>query len=49
MWIDPQGDYIVVDYKATSKDSEVTLDADWCTSSEHLGQREQFAKVWFPG
>ena len=20
-----------------------------CTSSEHLGQIEQFAKVWFPG
>lgn len=29
MWINPQGEYIVVDYKATSKDTEVTLDADW--------------------
>lgn len=29
MWISPAGEYIVVDYKATSKDEEVTLDADW--------------------
>jgi len=29
MWINPQGEYIVVDYKATAKDAEVTLDADW--------------------
>src|SRR5687768_18339188 len=29
MWINHQGEYIVVDYKATSKDGEVTLDADW--------------------
>ena len=29
MWINPQGEYIVVDYKSTSKDTEVTLDADW--------------------
>jgi CRISPR/Cas system-associated exonuclease Cas4 (RecB family) len=29
MWINHQGEYIVVDYKATSKDEEVTLDADW--------------------
>lgn len=29
MWITPSGEYIVVDYKATSKDDEVTLDADW--------------------
>lgn len=27
--MNPQGEYIVVDYKATSKDTEVTLDADW--------------------
>ncbi len=29
VWIDPAGNYIIVDYKATSKDAEVTLDADW--------------------
>lgn len=29
MWVNPQGEFIVVDYKATSKDSEVNLDADW--------------------
>ena len=29
MWVTPTGDYIVVDYKATSKEDEVTLDADW--------------------
>jgi len=29
MWVNPAGEYIVVDYKATSKDEEVTLDADW--------------------
>ncbi len=32
IWINPQGELIVVDYKATSKDSEVTLDADWQNS-----------------
>lgn len=29
MWITPSGEYIVVDYKATSKDGEVSLDAEW--------------------
>ena len=29
MWVNPAGEYIVVDYKATAKDGEVTLDADW--------------------
>jgi CRISPR/Cas system-associated exonuclease Cas4 (RecB family) len=29
VWINPQGEFIIVDYKATSKDAEVTLDADW--------------------
>ncbi len=29
IWVNPQGELIVVDYKATSKDSEVNLDADW--------------------
>lgn len=29
IWQNPQGELIVVDYKATSKDGEVSLDADW--------------------
>lgn len=29
MWVTPTGEYIVVDYKATSKEQEVTLDAEW--------------------
>jgi len=29
IWINPAGELIIVDYKATSKDGEVTLDADW--------------------
>lgn len=29
VWVNPDGEFIIVDYKATSKDAEVTLDADW--------------------
>jgi CRISPR/Cas system-associated exonuclease Cas4 (RecB family) len=29
VWINPEGELIVVDYKATSKNGEVNLDADW--------------------
>lgn len=29
VWISPSGEYLIVDYKATSKDEEVTLDAEW--------------------
>jgi CRISPR/Cas system-associated exonuclease Cas4 (RecB family) len=29
VWVNPQGEYIIVDYKATSKEEEVTLDAEW--------------------
>ena len=29
VWVNPQGELYVVDYKSTSKDEEVTLDADW--------------------
>jgi CRISPR/Cas system-associated exonuclease Cas4 (RecB family) len=29
IWIKPNGELIVVDYKATSKKSEVSIDADW--------------------
>lgn len=29
VWVNPKGELHVVDYKATSKDEEVTLDAEW--------------------
>ncbi len=29
IWVKPDGELIIVDYKATSKDAEVSLDADW--------------------
>lgn len=29
VWVNPAGEYIIVDYKATSKEDEVSLDADW--------------------
>lgn len=29
IWVNPEGELIVVDYKATSKASEVSLDSDW--------------------
>jgi hypothetical protein len=29
VWVKPNGEFIIVDYKATSKEQEVTLDADW--------------------
>ena len=35
MWVNPKGEFIVVDYKATSKEAEVTLDADWQIGYKH--------------
>jgi len=29
VWVNPEGELIIVDYKATAKDQEVTLDAEW--------------------
>ena len=29
VWVTPKGELIIVDYKATSKDGEVSLDAEW--------------------
>jgi CRISPR/Cas system-associated exonuclease Cas4 (RecB family) len=29
VWINPEGELIIVDYKATSKDEEITLDDQW--------------------
>jgi hypothetical protein len=29
VWVNPQGELIIVDYKATSKSGEVNLDAEW--------------------
>ncbi len=32
IWVNPAGELLVVDYKATSKDGEVNLDAEWQSS-----------------
>lgn len=29
LWVNPDGEVMVVDYKATSKDKEVSIDSDW--------------------
>lgn len=29
VWVNPKGEFIIIDYKSTSKDGEVTLDAEW--------------------
>lgn len=29
LWVNPKGEFIIVDYKATSKEEGVSLDADW--------------------
>lgn len=29
VWVQPDGELIIVDYKATAKESEITLSADW--------------------
>lgn len=29
VWVNPEGEYIIVDYKATSKSGEITLDDKW--------------------
>jgi CRISPR/Cas system-associated exonuclease Cas4 (RecB family) len=29
VWVNPKGEFIIVDYKATSKDEEITLDDAW--------------------
>lgn len=29
IWVNPKGELLVVDYKATAKESEISLDADW--------------------
>lgn len=29
LWVSPEGEVIVVDYKATSKDRDVSIDSDW--------------------
>lgn len=29
IWVNSKGEYLIVDYKATSKDEEVNIDADW--------------------
>lgn len=32
LWVTPNGEVVVVDYKATSKDKEVSIDSDWQVS-----------------
>lgn len=32
VWVNPEGELIVVDYKATSKNKEVSIDSDWQVS-----------------
>src|SRR3990172_7799509 len=29
VWVNPEGELLIVDYKATSKNGEITLDAEW--------------------
>lgn len=29
VWVNPAGEFIIVDYKATSKDGDVSIDAEW--------------------
>lgn len=29
VWVNPQGEFIIVDYKATSKEGDVTIDEEW--------------------
>lgn len=29
LWVNPRGEFIIVDYKSTSKEEEVSIDADW--------------------
>lgn len=35
LWINPEGELIIVDYKATAKDGEVSLDAEWQDGYKH--------------
>jgi hypothetical protein len=35
VWVNPQGELIIVDYKATAKDGEITLDAEWQDGYKH--------------
>lgn len=35
VWINPKGEFIIVDYKATSKEEEVSLDAKWQDGYKH--------------
>lgn len=35
IWVNPEGEFIVVDYKSTSKRGEVSLDAEWQVGYKH--------------
>ncbi len=42
IWVDPDGNLIVVDYKATSKTTDVGIDADW----QHSYKRQMEFYQW---
>ncbi len=50
VWINPAGELIIVDYKATSKTGEINLDADWQRSYKRQMEIYQwlFRKNGFP-
>ncbi len=50
VWVNPAGELIIVDYKATAKAGEVTLDADWQDSYKRQMEIYQwlFRKNGFP-
>ncbi|MEK7494684.1 MAG: PD-(D/E)XK nuclease family protein, partial [Patescibacteria group bacterium] len=50
VWVKPDGEFIIVDYKATSKDGEVNLDADWQIGYKRQMEMYQwlFRKNGFP-
>jgi len=38
VWVKPDGEFIIVDYKATSKEEEVTLDANFGFSKPSINK-----------
>ena len=44
VWLSPDGSLIIVDYKATSKEDEVTIDADWQIAYKR--QMEIYLKIF---
>jgi hypothetical protein len=42
VWVNPQGELLVVDYKATAKNGEVGIDADWQVSYKRQMEIDQW-------